>query len=479
MKKEQIKNLLNKALKKYWWYDNFRWNQEQAILELIKNKNIAYIEKTWGWKSIVYQIPALLKKGLTIVVSPLKSLMKDQVENLINKWIPATYLNSDLDDSEKKSRFIDLMNWNYKLLYVSPERLSFDKFIDYLIQVPWWISYFIIDEFDTVSEYWETWFRPEFLQLWEVKRKLEEWTWKRIPVWIFTATATKKTIDTVIEMMWVENNIKFFRWKLVWDNLHIIIKKYVNTADKDKHFYAYISAIQKQLKGKKWTAIIFCSTTKDVDNIYKILQSLKYKVAKYHWKMTTKMRESTYNKFIKDKVDFVVCTNAFWRWIDKANIRYILHYWTPWNISAYMQEIWRGWRDWKDYDAILLYCNQDVNKRRFILRWNDNSYELIDEYEKFLGYLEDELTCRIYNLYKYFWYDTDDIQEECWNCDNCWYTPNLLSETNLIKAEKQVEKNKKITKKKTSKRKTTKWWRWTKKTSTIRKRTTKNRKKRT
>ena len=454
---KEIKDYTHKILKKYWGYDEFRWNQEKAILDLALNRNIAYIEKTWGWKSIVYQIPALLKKGLTIVVSPLKSLMKDQVENLEKKWIPATYLNSDLNEQEKKERFINLMNWNYKLLYVSPERLALDKFIDYLIQVPWGIKYIIIDEFDTVSEYGATGFRPEFLQLWEVKRKLEEWTWKNIPVWIFTATAPKKTIDMVIDMMWIENDMKFYKGKLVWDNLSVEIHKYLSTNEKDIHFYSYLETIKKELNKDKSVGIIFCSTTKDVDNIYKILNTKWYKIAKYHWKMTVKMKESTYNKFIKNKIDFVVCTNAFGRWIDKANIRYILHYWTPWNISAYMQEIGRGGRDWKDYKAILLYCNQDINKRKFILRMNDNSQELLEEYDKFIKFLENETICRIQLLHKYFWFTKKEIPWQCWKCDNCDINSTIqLKESIIEKQEKQVIKNKKIVaKKKRKTRKTT------------------------
>jgi len=454
--KQELETYSYNILRKYWEHEEFRWNQKQAILDLILNKNIAYIEKTWWGKSIVYQIPAILKKGLTIVISPLKSLMKDQVENLQKRWIPSTYLNSDLDEQEKKERFIELMNWNYKLLYVSPERLAFDTFIDYLIQVPWGISYIILDEFDTVSEYGSTGFRPEFLQLWDVKRKLEDWTWKRIAVWIFTATAPQKTIETVIEMFWIENDIEFHKWKLVWDNLSIEVHKYTWTDEKSIYFHSYIAEISKKLKKEKWIAIIFWSTIKDVDNIYKILQSNKYTAWKYHWKMTAKMKNSTYNKFIKDKIDFVVCTNAFWRGINKGNIRYILHYWTPWNISAYMQEIGRGWRDWWEYKAILLYSNKDINTRKFILRWNDNSSELLEEYDKFINFLENKNTCRIQLLHEYFWFDKKDIPWKCWKCDNCNISLNLkISKSILDKQEKQITKNKKITAKTKKKRKST------------------------
>ena len=447
--KKELELYIHNILKKYWWYNDFRWNQKNAILDLLLNKNIVYLEKTGWGKSIVYQIPAILKKWLTIVVSPLKSLMKDQVESLNKKWVSATFINSDLDREEKYQRIEELKKWKYHMLYLSPEMLFYSSLTDELLEIPNWINYFILDEFDTVIEYWASWFRPEFLELWNIKKKLSKKFKKEIPVWIFTATASQKVVEFVSEMMWIKNNYNFYKWKLVWDNLNIEIHNFENVDIKDYNFYWYLETIKKEVEKDKSMCVIFCTTIKDVDSIYDVLHKWKLKVAKYHGRLDKKKREKAYEKFINNKINFIVSTNAFWRGIDKWNIRYIFHYWTPWNISAYMQEIWRWWRDWKDYKAILLYTLQDINRRKFLINCNSNSEEQMEEYNKFLDFLDNQNTCRIQNLYEYFWYDENEISQKCNKCDNCNPSNTLKNKkSKLYKIKQKINEEEKKKKEK-------------------------------
>ena len=440
----------NSILKKYWGYDSFRGNQSEAIEALIHKENIVYIAKTWDGKSICYQIPAMLAHWLTIIVSPLKSLMKDQVESLEKLWIPATFLNSDLDQEEYSTRFWKLMNWDYKMLYVSPEKLSWQKFINYLKEIPGWISYFIIDEFDTVDEYGSSWFRPEYLELGDLRDELEESQDDPITIWIFTATATKKIELLVTEMMNIEENYELFRWLLIWDNLFFEVKKYENKDEKDNYLYTYLKEIDKRLGKNNGSWIIFCTTTKDVDNIYKLLKD-KFDITRYHWKMTSKMKDSSFKKLMTWKSKLIVCTNAFGRWVDKKNIRYILHYWIPWNISSYLQEIWRWWRDWWKYNAITLFSNQDIIKRRF-LAWRNK--EQNEELNNLVNLLENTEQCRVEKLHRYFWLS---YYEDCIQCDVCSTEHFIkiwkISEFTVKKAPRKKRKVTRTKKRKVVKRK--------------------------
>lgn len=448
-----MKDKIYSVLKKYWDYSSFRENQYEAISTLMNGENIVYIEKTGWGKSICYQIPAILWEWLTIIVSPLKSLMKDQVDWLLQKWISATYLNSDLDEKEYKERFRGLVNWEFKLLYVSPEKITWTSFLETLKNIPWWIDYFIVDEFDTVNEYWSTWFRPEYLELWKIKNQLQYSQDKKIVLWIFTATATPTVIELVTDMLHLEEkDYKLFKWKLIWDNMNLQIHKLSNKAEKDKLLYWYIQHIQKKLKQEKWSCIIFCSTTKNVDNIYKLLKDKWINIARYHAQMTTLLKNSAFKKFLSWEVNTIVCTNAFWRWVDKKDTRYILHYWIPSNISSYLQEVWRWGRDWKLYNAITLYSGEDITLRQFLHNWNSDQLEELNILINFLQ----KNSCRLSWFEEYFDYPRRGF---CTQCDNC-KSPNLV-EINEDKLEefkvKKVPRKKptKTTKKVVKKKSTT------------------------
>lgn len=203
-------------------------------------------------------------------------------------------------------------------------------------------------------------FRPEFLELWAVKETIEITQGKKVTTWIFTATATLDIIKFVVKLMkYKKDNTEFFMWKLLGDNIKIKIKFFEDYHDRDKMLDKYIKNIIKENKWKKkenrkiW--IVFCMTTKQVEELYKKYNwKYKWKIWKYHWKMKVKTKESNFNKFISWDIDIIFSTNAFWRWIDKANIWYIIHYWVSSNIVSYVQEIGRWWRWWQEYEAITL-----------------------------------------------------------------------------------------------------------------------------
>lgn len=433
-----MKNTKETILKKHWWYDSFRWKQSEAIEELLNWNDVIYVAATWDWKSICFQIPAILKEWTTIVISPLKSLMKNQVDNLTEKWISATYINSDLTFEESKDRYLKLLNWEYHLLYISPEKFSSDSFKDSLSKIEGWINYFIVDEFDTIDEYGSSWFRPEYLELWKIKKELEEKIWKRIPVWVFTATATPKMQEKVIEILDM-NNSKRFIWNLIWEHIKIDIRKYKTKDEKDSELYELLKKIKKE---NNWIAIIFCSTIKDVDWLYQQLNSLKFKVWKYNWKMSTVRKESNYKKFINNEIDFIVCTNAFWRWIDKSDIRNVIHYWIPWNISSYLQEIWRAGRDRKNSNAILFYSWKDIVTRKFILGYNT---EAKNEFNELIELFEN-WNCILSNIKEKFWHSYD-LKEKCNQCFICnpefHFELNWNNDFSVKKIKRKTSKRKK------------------------------------
>jgi len=408
-------NNKKEVLKKYWGFDDFRWNQEQAIDVLLNWNDLIYVAKTWDWKSICYQIPALVNSSwVTIIVSPLISLMQDQVRNLKKKkvhWVEC--LNSAMDPKEKKDILRSLYCWELSMLYISPERLVNWDFIESLKDLE--INYLIIDEFDSINEYWKSGFRQDYLKLWSARARLEKATWKEIPVAAFTATATPKMQSEAIESLNMkEEETEVIIWEIVWNNISMNIEQFRAKWEKDDYLYWELKRAKKLIKKKWWSAIIFCTSKKDVEYIYAWLKKKKFDIAKYHGWMSDSRRNSAFNNFVKWKVDYIVCTNAFWRWVDKSNIRFVFHYWTPWSITAYLQEVWRAWRDWEESEAILIYNWKDIVTRNFII-WFDNDKKL--EFKKFQDFLDNKNDCRLWIIRNHFWDKTE--HNKCWKCDNC------------------------------------------------------------
>jgi len=342
------------------------------------------------------------------------------------------------------------MNGEYDLLYVAPERLASSSFIESLAKVRGWINYFIIDEFDCVDEYGSSGFRPEYLKVWEVRRSLENKLDKRIPVGVFTATASTK-VREMIEEMFGMNEPDVYIGDLIGSHIKIDINEFKDKDSKDRNLFGYIKTISKKLKKEGGSGIIFCSTRKNVDNLEKQLKAHKLNVCKYHAGMAVSRKSSSAKKFMNNKVDFIICTNAFWRGVDKPDIRYVLHYGIPNNISAYLQEIGRAGRDWDTAHAITLFSGADVNSRNFMARTSGQKEELQNLLQLF-----DKDTCYIEALNEYFDRESTDNCNQCSQCD-----PSLIievDEDNTFKVKKIPRKatRKKTTKKKTTTRKTTK-----------------------
>lgn len=445
------------SLEKYWWFSEFRWNQYSAIHNLYSWEDVVYVAKTGDWKSICYQLPATLTDDLTIVISPLKSLMKDQVESLLRKGIQATYINSDLEYDEQITRLNKLRNGEYSLLYVSPEKMNVESFKTLLLEeLKQNIAYFIIDEFDTVDEYGSSWFRPEYLTLWKLYQELQNNQEKKIVRWIFTATAPKKVIDYVTDLMWIKD-YKYYQGLLIWDNLRYQVKHFEKDDMKTAYFFSLIEEVNKRLKKEGWAWVIFCSTTKDVDSIYSTLKDKTwFKIVRYHWQLNIRFKDSAFKKFMSWEANLVVCTNAFWRGVDKSNIRYIIHYWVPSNMSSYLQEIGRWWRDGLKYNAITLFSNRDINTRNFLLSWWLNSDERRREFDLLLDLLTLENGCRTKLLEEYFLGEVKTTK--CNQCDLCLRWNNEVEKVNLdeLKTSSITMKKKTTRKRKTSSSSSTK-----------------------
>lgn len=383
-----MKELLYSTLKEYWWYDSFRPNQEEATTSLVNWRNIVYVSRTWDWKSLVFQLAWVLQKNKTaIIVSPLKSLMVDQVNNLLKKNISATYINSDLEPSEKVKRIHNLRNWEYQFVYIAPERLVMDNFLEILDEVD--ISYFIIDEFDTISEYGSSWFREEFLALGDIYKRLQESHSSHIPVGLFTATATPSDLELVYELLDLnEDTTDRFQGELTSPNMTLRVFSEENLTNAKDRLWRQVNEWLSVLRDLWWAMIIFCTTTKDVDSVYDDLKLVyKDRVGKYHAWMAELRKNSSFKKFMEWKIDIMVCTCAFWRWVDKSDIRYIIHYWLPGNISAYLQEVGRWGRDGQRWFWSLIFWPTHVNTRRFMAK--SSSYEAIISFDKVLSLFAD------------------------------------------------------------------------------------------
>lgn len=435
-------------LKQYYGYDSFRWNQESAVTSLLEKHDIVYTAKTWDGKSICFQIPAIMSKYLTIVISPLKSLMKDQVESLLRKWVDCIYLNSDLDIEEYKEKYSNLLNWQYKLLYISPEKITQENFLQILIEHRI-IDYLIIDEFDTIYEYGSSWFRESFLELWKIKDIIQQYQDHPLTIWIFTATSTKKTLEITKDVLWLSDDIIHYKWELVSDKI-FIQKHYFDTkVEKDSYLYNIIKQLQTELVKNDTCMVIFCTTTKQVDSVYQFLNKDGFNVARFHSKMNSTWKESAFNKFMSGKVRIMICTNAFWRGIDKKNIQYVIHYGLPWSISSYLQEVWRWGRDWSNFTAITLFCKQDISVAK-LLCWRNS--DQLEEHQKLLDLLFSD-TCIIKGIHNHFDIDYNhNCMTQCNVCtDEQIESKWVIKEVNIKKVKRTVKKTtkpKKVVKKK-------------------------------
>lgn len=384
------------VLKKYFGYDDFRDSQEEIIDTIMNGRDVLALMPTGSGKSLCYQIPAMLMDGLTVVISPLISLMKDQVDTLNQIGIPSTYINSSLDFDEINNRTNSLFSGYYKLVYIAPERLAMPFFIDTLSQLK--VSQLAVDESHCISQ-WGHDFRPDYRLISEMIKKFRE----RPVVTAFTATATENCAHDIIKQLDLKNPLIRIN---SFDRPNIRFEV-IETRDKDSEL---ISLIKNGV-----STIIYCATRKQVDNLFSYLKEEGFNVGKYHAGMSSEERDESQNKFLNDECDIMIATLAFGMGIDKPDIRKIIHYNMPKSMENYYQEAGRGGRDGLPCDATLLFSPQDIIIQKIIMQNDVNQEENYKKLDKMVDYCR-STNCLRKIILNYF---NEFPKEDCSNCSSC------------------------------------------------------------
>ena len=404
---------MKELLKKYFGYDEFRPLQEEIINNTLQKNDSLVLMPTGGGKSICYQIPALNFEGLTLIISPLISLMKDQVDGLKANGINAEYINSTLNSLELKTIQEKIKRKEVKLLYIAPERLASEDFKVFLSQLK--ISLIAIDEAHCISE-WGHDFRPDYRNLKTLRALFSE-----TPIIALTATATEKVRQDIINQLALRN-LKIFISSFNRKNLNLMVVEKKNAVDK-------IVELLKEYKDE--SVIIYCFSRKDSENIAEILKNKGFGALPYHAGLNAETRRNNQDLFIKNKIDIIVATIAFGMGINKPNVRLIIHHTFPKTLEGYYQEIGRAGRDGLPSDCILFYSRGDKRKHEFFISKIDDELTKTNAETKLrqvMNYCEDK-SCKRKHILRYFGEDFKDLN--CGACDSC---------LSLLKPELKEEK---------------------------------------
>ena len=389
-------------LKHRFGFDSFRMNQEPAIAAILARKDCVVLMPTGGGKSLCYQIPALMLDGLTVVISPLIALMKDQVDALRNNGVEAAFLNSTQTAAEQVEVFRDVRSGKLKLLYVAPERLlqSGDQFLDFLRGIN--ISLFAIDEAHCISS-WGHDFRPEYLRLATLKREFPQ-----IPLIALTATADKLVRKDIVERLNI-NDAEIFVSSFNRPNIFYAVEP------KRKSFDALLDYLEPR---KEESGIIYCLSRSSVDSLAADLRDEGFSSLSYHAGLDKQTRDKHQNSFLKDETKIIVATIAFGMGIDKSNVRFVVHMDLPKNVESYYQETGRAGRDGLQSDALLFFSWADVIKLKGFAEVEGNAAQSAIMLKKLdlMGKFGDLRTCRRRFLLNYF---SESMEVDCGNCDNC------------------------------------------------------------
>lgn len=366
---------LEEILKNKFWLDNFREWQKEIIESILNKKDTLVFMPTWWWKSLTYQFPSVILDWLAIIISPLISLMKDQVDKLNFLWLKAKVINSTIDNYEKQVILNNISrdDWCIKFLYIAPERLNSEDFLRVIKKIK--ISLVAIDEAHCVSQWWHD-FRPSYMKIKSFLENLKNKTNQDFPTVALTATATKKVRKDIIERIWMQNP-NIFTTGFERKNIAIVVREISKREEKQKK-------LLEILEKTPWNGIIYCSSVKACKEVFDFLQFQNIKSGIYTWEMQKEKREKTQNDFMESKYKTIVATNAFWMWIDKKDIRFVIHYNLPWSIENYYQEVWRAWRDWKNSFWVVLASYQDTKIQEFFI---ENSYPSKEDILTFYNYL--------------------------------------------------------------------------------------------
>lgn len=398
------------VLKQYFGYDSFREGQEELIDSLLAGQDVFGIMPTGAGKSLCYQIPALMFRGITLVISPLISLMKDQVAALNQAGVYAAYLNSSLTQGQYFKALDFAKRGKYKIIYVAPERLLTDSFLDFAVHAD--ISFVSVDEVHCVSQ-WGQDFRPSYLKIVEFISRLPV----RPVVGAFTATATQPVREDVTRILQLHDphivTTGFDRSNLYFE---------VRTA-KDK--MAQVMRLLQEHEGE--SGIIYCITRKLVEEVYEVLKARGIAVTKYHAGLSDEERRMNQDDFIYDRCSLMVATNAFGMGIDKPDVRFVIHYNMPKNMESYYQEAGRAGRDGEPSSCILLYSGQDVRTNHFFIENNRENEELSEtELEEVIAKDRERLKKMTYYCYTkdclreyMLGYFGEPAKGYCGNCSNC------------------------------------------------------------
>ncbi|HEY2046206.1 MAG TPA: DNA helicase RecQ [Candidatus Udaeobacter sp.] len=401
------------ALKKHFGYDQFRPLQREIIEDALAGRDLFVLMPTGGGKSLCFQLPALMRDGLTIVVSPLIALMKDQVDALQTSGIPATFLNSTLDREEAKARWRGLHRGQYRMLYVAPERLMLDTFLERALN--WNIAQIAIDEAHCISE-WGHDFRPEYRELKKLRKHLPD-----VPVMALTATATERVRTDIIKELELRDPLAYVA---SFNRPNLTYRIIPKTAAYEQ-LLAFIRSRPND------SGIIYCASRKSTESVARHLNEDGISAKPYHAGLTTSERTKHQDAFLRDDVRVITATIAFGMGINKPNVRFVVHYDLPKNLESYYQETGRAGRDGLPSECVLLFNPGDVAKQRHFIDEKTEKEASIAraQLQRMVHYAETR-ECRRATLLEYFGEtyppgrddagdQTPPLQVSCESCDNC------------------------------------------------------------
>lgn len=403
-------NEIHAVLEKYFGYSSFRPLQEEIITDIVQGKDVFVLMPTGAGKSLCYQVPALVRKGLTVVVSPLISLMKDQVDGMRQNGINCAYLNSSLSRIEQETLYRELDVGKLSLLYVAPERLMQESFLEQLKK--WHVSFFAIDEAHCISE-WGHDFRPEYKEL----KKLRV-HFPGVPIASLTATATQRVQEDIIKSLQLEG-VKTYTASFNRPNLHYAVypKKGV------------LSQVIDYIENHPGVSgVVYCQSRESVDKTTAALQKKGIKALPYHAGLSDGLRQKNQEQFIKEDIDVIVATIAFGMGIDKPNVRFVIHADLPSNLERYYQETGRAGRDGLSSECILFYSYADkATIEYFITKKSIVEQQIARQLLKKMVQFAETKTCRRKLLLGYFGETWEE--DNCVGCDNCVSPPELFDAT--------------------------------------------------